>query len=105
MRSNQGDLEARHEGVYIIPWVADERQALLVARQIAASRRKQQFRRISVVVEIGRADRTGSIERLEIGTGGASVSQRIDVAVHAQGGSVGRQRVCQGRAEEGRSRL
>ena len=100
MRSNKSDLEARHEGVHIIPWVADERQALLVARKIATSRRKQQFRRICPVVEIGRADRTGSIERLEIGARGASVSQRIDVAVHPQRGSVGRQIVCQVLAEE-----
>src|SRR5256714_14877975 len=101
MRSTQGDLEARHEGVHIIPWVADERQALLVARKIATSSPEQQFRRICLVVEIGCADRTGSIERLEIGTRGASVSQRIDVAVRAQGRSVGRQIVCQVLAEEG----
>src|ERR1700693_2747283 len=89
----------------IVTRVADERDALLVARQVAPTNAEEQFDRIVLIEEIGRADWAGAVERLEIGAGCPGVAQGIDVALHAQRRAVGRQVVCEVLAEEGLASL
>src|SRR2546428_7594519 len=89
MRMDKGDLESSHERVDVIPRVPGERDALLVARQIASTIGKQQFGWIRLIVKIGRPDRAAAVERLEIRARGANIAQRVDVAVHAQWRPVG----------------
>ena len=81
MRLNKRDLEARHEGMDIVSRVANERHALLVARQIATANAQQQLGWICLIEEIGRTDRAGAVQHLEVRARRARVTQRVDVAV------------------------
>ncbi len=84
MRMDKGHLEACHEGVHIIARIADECDALLVARQIATAGCEKQLGWIGLIVKIGRANRAAAVEGLEIRARRADVPQRIDVGLHAQ---------------------
>ena len=83
VRVDEGNLEPGHERVYIVPGVANQRDALLVARHIAAIGPEEQLGRIRLIVEVGRADRAAAVQRLEIRARRANVAQCLDVAVHA----------------------
>ena len=61
MRLDKADLESSHERVDVIPRIADERDALLVAWQIAPTIGKQQFGWIRLIVKIGRPDRAATV--------------------------------------------
>jgi hypothetical protein len=84
VRLKEGDLQAGHEGVHVVASIADERDALLVARHIAATGAQQQLGRISTVIEVGRADRAASVQRFQIGARRADVAQGFDIGVRSQ---------------------
>ena len=63
---DESDLEPCHEGVHIIPRIADERDALLVAGQIETAGCEKQLGWIGLIVKIGRANRAAAVKRLEI---------------------------------------
>ena len=52
MSMDERHLEPCHEGVDIVAWVADQRDALLVAWQIATIGAKEQLDRIGLIEEI-----------------------------------------------------
>src|ERR1700730_18247638 len=79
VRLDEDHLEPCHEGVHVVPRVADERDALLVARQIATIDAKKQLGKIRLIVKIGRADRAATVQRLEIGSRRAYVAQDLPI--------------------------
>ena len=61
MRVNEGYLEPGHECVHIVSGVANQCDALLVARHIAAVGPQKELGWIRLIVEIGRADRPSAV--------------------------------------------
>ena len=103
VRLDEPDLHLAHEGVHVVAWVADQRDSLLVARQVAVV--LEELRGVVALVEVGGAGRSSAVERLEVGTRGAHVAKRLDVGVGAQRRAVGGEVVGDVLAEEGPARL
>ena len=98
VRADEGNLHLAHEDVHVVARVADERCALLVPRHVAVV--LEQLCRVVAPVEIGRAGRAASVERLEIRTRRAHVPQRGEIGVLAKRRSIGREVVRDVLAEE-----
>ena len=87
VRADERDLQLAHERVDVVPRVADQRDPLLVARQVAVV--LEQLRRIVALVEVRRPSRPASVKGLEVGSRHAHVAQRGQVGVRSQGRAVG----------------
>ena len=82
MGADERDLQLAHEHVRVVARIADQRQALVVARDVAVA--LEQLRRVVAPVQVRRADRPAAVERLEVGARGAHVVQAREVRVRAQ---------------------
>ena len=77
------------EQVDVVARVADQREALLVARHVVAARPEQQLRRVVALVEVGAADGPAAVEALEVQARRAEVAQPVLLGVRAQRRAVG----------------
>ena len=84
--------------MHVVARVADERYALVVARQVAVA--GEQLRRVVTRVHVRRARRAAAVERLEIRARRPHVAERFEVGVRAKRGAVGGQVVRDVLAEE-----
>ena len=98
VRADEGHLHLAHERVDVVARVADQGDALLVARQVAVV--LEELHGIVAPVEVGGAGRSSAVERLEVGTRGAHVAKRLDVGVGAKRRAVGGEVVGDVLAEE-----
>jgi hypothetical protein len=88
VRADQGVMQLRDEDVDIVARVAQQGGALRVARHVAVA--AEELRRVLCVVEEGRADRPGAVERLEVRPRRPEVGDRRRVGVRADGRPIGR---------------
>ena len=100
----EGDVELVDEQVNIVAWVADQREPLLVARNVAASRAEQHLGRVCALVEVGAPGRAATVEALEVETGRSEVPQLAFLRVRQQRRPVGRDVVGDELADERPSR-
>ena len=82
-------MELVDEQVHVVARVADQREALLVARHVVAARAEQQLRRVVALVEVRAADRAAAVEALEVEPRRAEVAQPTLLGVRAERRAVG----------------
>ena len=63
--ADEGQLQASHEGMHVVAWIADQGNALPIAEKIIVDS-EQQLRRIRLVEQVWRAHRATAVERFEV---------------------------------------
>ena len=89
VRAQQGDVQGQREQMHVVAGVADQGDALLVARHVDTVRAEQELRRVGEVEQVRRADRAVGVEHLQVEHRGAGVAQRLRADAAADGRSVG----------------
>jgi hypothetical protein len=79
--ADEPDLHLAHEHVYVVARVADQRDSFLIARKVSVV--LEQLCGIVATVEIRRAGRAATVQRLEVRARGAHVAQGFEIAVSA----------------------
>ena len=82
-------MELVDEQVHVVARVADQREALRVARDVVAAAAEQELRRIVALVEVGAPDRAAAVQALEVEPRRAEVPQRALLRVRAKRRAVG----------------
>jgi hypothetical protein len=80
--ADERDLHLAHEHVRVVPGIADQPDALLVAWDVAVV--LEQLRRIAAAEQVRRPDRPTAVQRLEVPARRAHVGQRGEVHVGAR---------------------
>jgi hypothetical protein len=95
-----GNLELAHEQVDVVARIADQRNPLVVARDVVAALPQEQLGGIVPLVEVGRADRARAVDRLEVGARDAEVADSVGIRPTPNRRAVGRDVVGDELAEE-----
>jgi hypothetical protein len=100
VEADERHLHLAHEQMHVVARIAYEGDALLVAGHVVASGAEKQLRRVVLRVQVGRSDRAGAVDALEVGLGSAEVADLRRVGAVADRRAIGGDVVCDELPEE-----
>jgi hypothetical protein len=83
------EVQLRHEEVHVVARVADECDALAVARHVGAAGAEEELRAVVPVEEIRTTNRSAAVDALEVDTRRAEVADCVGVGLMGDGRAVG----------------
>jgi hypothetical protein len=84
VHSDQRDRHLAGEQLHVVARIADQRDALVIARDVDARGREQELGRIVLAVQVRRADRARAVQALEIRPRRTRVAKPADVGMMDQ---------------------